>query len=301
MDSATAFEILELDDIASLKKQYHKMALKYHPDKNPLSPQATEKFQKINEAYEYLSNKNCNTNVSSSSSKEGKSKYNDLLSSFIQNIMKGSYSSAIMEIMKIIVTNNKTKITSRLFDNLDKEVVLEIYNMVVKYRDVFGVPPEIIEIVRTIVKEKYSNDNIYILTPTLDDILADKVYILTHDERQYAVPLWHNELYFADDNGADIIVLCNPNLPEDVEIDGDNNVVVRKEVEFKRDTLFDVNGRSTNISITIGSRVFCVPVEKLWIKSTQNFVFRGQGALRINEKDIYDTSNRGDIVVKIIF
>ena len=37
-----------------LKRQYHKMALKWHPDKNGNSILSKDKFQKINEAYERI-------------------------------------------------------------------------------------------------------------------------------------------------------------------------------------------------------------------------------------------------------
>jgi curved DNA-binding protein len=44
---------VSLDDI---KKAYRKLALKYHPDKNPDDKKAEEKFKKISEAYAVLSN-----------------------------------------------------------------------------------------------------------------------------------------------------------------------------------------------------------------------------------------------------
>ena len=53
------YEILGVDkgaDAATIKKAYRKVALKYHPDRNPDNKQAEEKFKEAAEAYEVLGN-----------------------------------------------------------------------------------------------------------------------------------------------------------------------------------------------------------------------------------------------------
>jgi len=51
------YQILGVNRDAStsqIKKAYRKLAVKFHPDKNPDDPEAVEKFHDINDAYEIL-------------------------------------------------------------------------------------------------------------------------------------------------------------------------------------------------------------------------------------------------------
>ncbi|CAD7970833.1 unnamed protein product [Amoebophrya sp. A25] len=56
--SSSYYEALEVDpkaDAAGIKKAYRKLAMRWHPDKNPDDSEAERKFQSIAEAYEVLS------------------------------------------------------------------------------------------------------------------------------------------------------------------------------------------------------------------------------------------------------
>ena len=58
MSKSDYYELLEVQrnaDEAELKKAYRKLAMKYHPDRNPDNKEAEAKFKEINEAYEVLS------------------------------------------------------------------------------------------------------------------------------------------------------------------------------------------------------------------------------------------------------
>ena len=59
MEKRDYYEVLGLSKNASdseIKKAYRKVAIKYHPDKNPDDSSAEEKFKEAAEAYEVLSN-----------------------------------------------------------------------------------------------------------------------------------------------------------------------------------------------------------------------------------------------------
>ncbi|MBQ7626779.1 MAG: molecular chaperone DnaJ [Rhodocyclaceae bacterium] len=59
MSKRDYYEVLGVNrdaDADAIKKAYRKLAMKYHPDRNPGNSEAEEKFEEISEAYEILSN-----------------------------------------------------------------------------------------------------------------------------------------------------------------------------------------------------------------------------------------------------
>jgi len=295
-----------------IKKKYHKLALKWHPDKNN-EVYAKEKFQKISEAYEYLTNElyilnsdmdYSNTSdefVSSFYSKESKI-YIDILSNFISSLLKGSYSEVLTNIIKEISLGYETITLTYLrkkFEQLDKQKSIELYKLLYKYKDILYISNEILELVSLIIKEKYKNDRVFILKPTLKDMIDHNIYKLYVDNLLYIVPLWHNELYFDAPDGSEIIVLCEPNLPSNISIDENNNIYYEKYIKIDSE-LSDLIKNNKCVSINLEEKWFSIPLNKLYIRQEQLYRFKYQGIAQISEKEIYNINSKSDMIVKII-
>ena len=300
-----------------IKKKYHKLALKWHPDKND-DANAKEKFQKINEAYDYLSYELriingqdiSNTSgpfVSSSVSKESII-YIDILGTFISTLFnKGTYTDILIKAVKEIVVNYDVLTLTylrKIFEDVDKSKAIELYQLLYKYKDILYIGNDTLEFVSLIVKEKLQqgkeNDRVFILKPLLKDLLEHNVYKLYVDDELYLVPLWHNEIYFDVKDGSEIIVLCQPKLPTNITIDENNNIYYEKHIKIDEDLLYLIKNNKF-VSIEIGDKWFSIPLDKLHLKEEQIYRFKGQGISRIFEKDIYNVSYKSDIIVKILF
>lgn len=294
-----ACNILEINrnDLTNclLKKQYHKMALKYHPDKNGHKEIAKERFQEISEAYSYLLPFTSLDSefVSSEEKKEDNFDYTFLLSSFINTIVKGNYQDVISNIIKDILFGYK-KLENKLFEKLDKETALEIYYFLCKYQELLYISSTTINNVRNIIIEKFNKDKIYILKPSLNDLFENKVYKLLVDDETYYVPLWHNEVYFdkKNDTMKDIIVFCVPELPDNIFIDENNNLLVNLYVNMNE--IF----QKKEITFLLDHREYKIPREKLYIKKDQSYTFFKEGISQI-EKDIYNIHKKSDIIVNV--
>ena len=114
-----------------------------------------------------------------------------------------------------------------------------------------------------VIKEKYKNDSIFILNPSIDDLYNNNIYKLYVDDELYLVPLWHNELYFDAVDGSEIIVLCQPELTDSLTIDENNNICI--DIHILQTELYNMLTNEEFVSFLIGTKSFCIPLHKLYI------------------------------------
>ena len=283
MNFQKACEILDINskqkiNIDELKHKYKRGALKYHPDKNN-SIDAKNKFQEVSEAYQYLCENNMNLNELS----QVNTSYSDILFTFINTIIPIDKDTGVIHVIIQKLTHICETKSNDFLDNLDKETLIKIYNIIKMNKDIFHIKPEYISKIESIINNKVQNDEVIILNPTLEDLFDNNLYRLTIDKKTYIIPLWHHELQY-DNNGKDLYVRCNPVLLDDIEVDEINDIHF-----YKTYNIHDLWGQE-HIDVEIGSRIFTVEVNKLKIMRNQTIFISNSGISRPNIKDVYDIS-----------
>jgi hypothetical protein len=228
--------------------------------------------------------------------------YTNILTTFISSLLKVDYNELFTKVIhEIVMGYNVLSLTylQKLFEDLDKHKLIDIYNFLYKYKDILYIKEDTLEFVSVIIKEKYKNDQVFILHPQLKDILDNNIYKLFVDDELYLVPLWHNELYFDGKNGSEIIVLCQPKIPDNIKIDDNNNIHVCKEISIESD-LANLILNNQFVSVEVGGKWFSIPINELYMKKEQIYRFKSQGISHVIEKDIYNINLKADIMVKII-
>ena len=294
MDIQRAADILEINllDITNLsiiKKQYHKLAILHHPDKNTDKNNSHEKFVLINQAYEYLK-KFSNKEVFDEPPNEMNMSYVNLLNIFIQSIFKDTKYEVVINIIHEIVIDCK-KISVKLFEGLDKYVCVELYEFICKYKIILHIASNIIEEIKEAILLKFKDDQLFILNPSIDDLFEGNVYKLIVHEKTYYVPLWHNELYY-DGSGCEIIIKCIPELPENIQILDNNNILFNLFIPLNNELLL-----KSCIQVHLGKKTFQIQLDNLYVKKKQYITFKHQGICQINETDIYNILKKSDVII----
>lgn len=320
MDFSKAINILGLTTKFTdkeLKQSYHTLALKWHPDKNNDSSSKL-KFQEISAAYEYLKSccisettshttdtnqpcksSNCNSNSTTDERHapvDTNIDFFDLLHTFTSKITgKAISSQVILNILEQVIYNCDA-ISIKLFEGLDKDSSIKLYNYIKQYSDVLNVSNETLERISQVINDKFQNDQIIKLHPTIDNLLNDDVYKLEIDNEnaneKYMIPLWHHELTY-ELSGNELRVLIIPKLSHHISIDGDNNLHVNLNAK--------IGGLLTSkkIEFKLGEKVFEIPCNKLKIREHQSYIFYKKGISTIQVNDIYNVSSRADIIIHL--
>jgi len=302
MNYKDAFNILEIDFVNEkyqditldyLKKQYRKLALKNHPDKNGNTYESNEKFKRINEAYHYLKKEmkhlDFEEDVSNSSSL-----YYDILNGFIKTVFEGNSDELLTKAVNDIMSSGK-RISVKMFDNLDKDTAFNIYTFLSNNRSILHLSNDILNTIREIVVKKYDNVEVYKLNPTINDLVNNNLYKLYINEQLFLVPLWHNESYF-DISGCEIIVICDPELEKGVTIDDDNNICIETTIEGKN--ISELIENNASITIQLGNKSISIPISNIYMKKEQIYRIKSEGLPKDNS-NIYDVYEKTDLIVNI--
>ena len=300
MDFQTAIKTLELNvgfSLVDVKRNYYKLSLKWHPDKNT-SINSTNKFQEIAEAYEflkiYLDLENGNE-TNETNENDFLNMCNHFLSSLIETTktITGNKitNEQIMNILKQL-TAKCEKVSIKLFEGIDKESSILLFNYLVSYADILSISQETLNEIKNVIELKMKNDNIIILNPNIENLLNDEVYVLTFEDKTYYIPLWHNELIYDTTKGK-LIVKIEPELPPHLEIDDNNNIIVN--LTTKINSLL-VNEK---LIFKLGEKVFQMTSENLRIKKKQQFFLKNKGLTRINYSELYNIKKKADIIVNL--
>jgi curved DNA-binding protein CbpA len=315
----TNYTIYNIKNISynELKKHYHIQCLIYHPDKNINNEEATLIFQNINQAYNSLreliniskddsneSNSN-ESNSNESNTNTTTNDYNNYILNFI-NFITNYYCTSEnnsnleenIDNIKHYANNHIQTILIKLLDNFSIVILEDLYIFLLKYKkeciyENNTLSNNIITTIKTILQDKLSKYNIYILTPNIANLLNNDVYKLTINNDIIYIPLWHNELNFENN-----IIKIEPLLDNNITLDIDNNIHYTYTNTFSN--IIDLlNSNTNNITITIENYAFNIVISKLTFSKYQIYSIKNQGLSKINTNNILDNTCKSDIIFHI--
>ena len=268
-------------DYEKLKKQFKKICLKKHPDKGG----SHEDFIELSTAYDFLKNELDNDN-----------KEDDIFSLFTKIILTRNSSRKEKENIKEQILKLINTISGKLLNNVDKDNLMFLKQIIDKYSYFFD--KEVYDELIKTIKEKTDNIKLYNLNPSINDLFLDNIFNLnlnndtTNDTMlSLLIPLWHNELIY-DISGETIIVQIAPELPDNCNIDINNNI----HYYFSRKLDSSILDEE-HVTFKINNKPYNVECNKILIKKNQTFIFKESGISRISNDDIFDNTDKSDLII----
>lgn len=287
MNKNEAIEILNLNDEKicelNIKKKYRVLALLYHPDKNK-NEDANEKFQKINEAYNCLmNNENINKEIT----------YKDLIFDFLENHFDIKDNNTKEKIYIYIDKNINSFIQYLLLKYFNDNNLINIYRLIEKFENNINIfDNKLINKIKSTIINRVSNIEQIILNPILSDLLEDNIYKFNYKNEIYYIPLWHEELIY-DYNESEFIIKIEPNLPENISLDNNNNLLI--DLEYNVRDIWD----KEEIFFYLESKEFKLIKKNLTLRKMQKVILKNQGISKIDHNNIFNNKNRSDIIINL--
>lgn len=265
MDTKRACEVLNVREPfkeQDLKRAWRMAALKHHPDKSS-DPDSERRFIEAQEAYAFL------TMSSTSTPTDEESFVRELLQALRDSVFGDSGRDLILD----------------MFRRLERTKAAKILDYAEKYADLFQFETSLISEMRTIME---TESEVVIIHPTIENLLHSDIYCLEHRGTTLYIPMWHQEVTYDR-----VVVRCYPELPQHMLLD--EKGVLHVTIKTKAGKVFDSGG----INVDVGEKVFFICGENLRFTRFQKHTFESSGVPLINQRDSFDNSKRGNIVVHI--
>ena len=169
----------------------------------------------------------------------------------------------------------------------------QLYKFMLDFKYILSISDDTLIKIKKIIQKKYKYDNIIIINPTLDDLLNDNVYKLETEFGIYYVPLWHDQIEQDISSSNLVLFKIKPIIEPNYRIDKYNNLYIKLAIDIKK-LLRD------DIKVDIHDKMFEINKSRLSItKNTQFIRFYKSGILKSNKNNIFDSSQRADIIFEI--
>jgi hypothetical protein len=310
MDIQRAYQLLQLENIHSVsltevKKQYYRLALENHPDKNGNTEESTLRFQEINEAYEVIKREieeieeiDKEESSATSTATSNTTSFSYLLRSWLKEWFQNTIDETKMTLLIDLLISLLQKGTNKVTMNMDPSSAQVMLPILIHMSSVFHINEDIIQKVRDIIKSDEKNMETIIIQPSLRDLFENKIFKYERKGEIYFVPLWHSEMVFSDKTyKEEFVVKCLPNLPNNMKIDENNNIHIVEKVVFSAMNLLE----QRDINVSLEGYNWNIPTERLNCKREQIYTMKREGIAKINERNIYNIEERGDILFHIVF
>ena len=187
-----------------------------------------------------------------------------------------------------IIENNSINYIKKFINVVDIDILKILYKLLKTNQEVLQIPNKVVEL----LLEKINSKKYIILNPKIDDLFENNVYKLIIENKKYIIPLWHDELVY-EHNNNDIYIKNIPSLPNNISIDNNNNIIVLLHYNVKEIWNNDI------VYFNIGNKNFSITKDEIKLLKEQIIILKNKGISKINTKDIFDISNKSNIIIKL--